>query len=219
MSLDLATKLKYMAPFRGYDFRQPHETYQGRQKDPWRYLDVNVGVEKICEMLMHGIGPRDIAHAINLAQGVIMKWIEADQDRLNAYEWAFAHYADNTMYEARDILDNAPLLSEAINKAGKQAEHRRHMAKGFGAKRWGNKVDINQTMQATVSYNFNVALLPQQKAALEGQYTQVSKDAPPMVNFNDLLGGSNAAADLVIPGKEKMSYEEAEANEKGSEET
>ena len=149
---------KYIPSLQGFNPRA-YPSYWDRQKQPWKFLD-DVGIDTICEFIMNGFSPMYIKQQLSLPQSNIMAWINADDERKTKYDEAFAVNADNEMYAARDILDNVPWHSEAISKAGKQAEHRRHMAKGFGAKRWGSKLDVNTSVAVGVSFNFDVGLLP-----------------------------------------------------------
>lgn len=220
MSLDTNLKMRYQAPFEGFNPRADWQAYQNRLHDPWGYLD-SIGIHVVVEMLHHGLHPRAISRQLNVSQNVLLKWIEVDDDRRSQYDWAFENAATNEMYDARDIVDSCGLTSEEINKAGKQAEHRRHLAKGLGARRWGAKLDVNATTTATVNYNFNVELLPHQKQALEGQAQRIEKDQQIQpLDFNELLGSGLGAIDLSIGVKDKdgLSYEEAAAQEAGSEE-
>src|ERR1700679_1646666 len=158
---------QYIPALAGFN-RRAYDSYWDRQKQPWRFLD-DVGIDAICEFIMNGFSPMYIKGELSLPLGTIMAWINSDDERKTKYDEAFAINADNEMYEARDLLDNAPLLNEAISKAGKQAEHRRHMAKGFGAKRWGSKLDVNTSVAVGASFNFDVGLLPTHTPPLEAK--------------------------------------------------
>lgn len=204
---------RYIPAVANFDPRQyGWSDYLNRKTAPWKHLD-NIGISRICEMLSYGMSPKRIAEKIGLSSAVIAKWIEADTGRNEEYQWAFSQYADNAMYDAREIIDDAHPDSDSLKKAALQADHRRHMAKGFGVKRWGNKVDVNQNVNATVSYNFNIGLLPAQKAALEGEARRVEKDSVGPVDINELLGPGIDVVDLSVPNNTGMTYEEASAQE------
>jgi len=217
MSLDLAMKSRYHPTLANFNPRA-YSKYWDRQKDPWGYLD-QVGIEVPCEMLLCDAHPREIANAIGVTQRVLLAWVNNDSARQNAYEEAYQQAADNQMFDAKQLLADTPWVNEAISINGKRAEHARHMAKGLGSRRWGNKVDINQNMTATVSYQFNIALDDKQKAqVIEGESRRVGgvPNAIPQLDFNDLIG-PGSSIDLGI-GKDKgMSYEEAAAQEQSEE--
>jgi len=192
--------------------------YWDRVRNPWTYLD-QVDIETICEFLLMDASPREIAQALVIPQRVMLAWVNNEGSRQNAYEEAFQQAADNQMYDAKDLLENTPLYNEAISLAGKRAEHLRHMAKGMGGRRWGNKVDVNQNLTATVSYQFNIALDDKQKArVIEGEARRIeaTQQGPTGLDLNELVG-AGGRIDLSV-GKEKMTYEEAQACEENSDE-
>lgn len=203
---------KYIPSLQGFNPRA-YPSYWDRQKQPWKFLD-DVGIDTICEFIMNGFSPMYIKQQLSLPQSNIMAWINADDERKTKYDEAFAVNADNEMYAARDILDNVPWHSEAISKAGKQAEHRRHMAKGFGSKRWGAKIDVNQSTTATVHYNFNIALDDKQKAqVIEGESRRIGVETPQVLDINQLLGAAVNAVPITIPEKNPLTGDEARAQE------
>lgn len=212
MALSTGLKMRYSAPLHKFNPRSNWELYINRMKRPIEYLD-DIGIYPICEMILMGCGPRDVAIELGISQTILLKWIEDDSDRKKQYEWAINAEGDNKMYEAMKILDDAPLDPVAIGKAAKQAEHRRHMAKGMGAKRWGNKVDVNQNVQATLSYSFDIAVRTSDVSSarvISGEAKKIEETKP--FDFNDLLG-AGSAADLLVNEKDGLTYEEAKAQE------
>jgi hypothetical protein len=176
---------------------------------PWRYLNA-VSIDKICEMVLHGWSPKKIAKEVRVSQLTLKAWIEGDDERLAQYNRSLEYQADNMQFDALEILDNAPLISEAINKAGKQAEQRRVMAGGFGKSRWGKQLQVDQKTAATVHYNFNIALDDKQKAqVIEGESRRVGAEPLPELDINDLIGSGLGAVDLSIGVKDGLTYEEA----------
>jgi hypothetical protein len=219
MNAMLAPELRqqYIPSLRGFNPRA-YPGYWNRRKEPHVYLN-QIGIDTICEFIMNSFSPTYIKQQLDVPQMVIMAWIDADDERKSKYEYAFQVEADNAMYEARDILDDAPLMNEAISKASKQAEHRRHMAKGFGSKRWGSKLDVNASVAVGVSFNFDVGLLPAQKAALEGEAIRLpsANQAPPL-DLNELIGPAINVVPIEIPEKQPLTGAEARAQEQTEEE-
>jgi hypothetical protein len=214
MNAMLAPELRqqYIPALAGFNPRA-YDSYWDRKKQPWKFLD-DVGIDAICEFIMNGFSPMYIKGQLSLPLGTITAWIGADDERKAKYEEAFAINADNEMYLARDLLDDAPLLNEAISKAGKQAEHRRHMAKGFGAKRWGSKLDVNTSVAVGVSFNFDVGLLPTQQAAIEAKATHLpAANQAPALDLNELIGPAINVVPIAIPEKQPLTSEEARAQE------
>jgi hypothetical protein len=212
MSLDPAIKMRYVKSLSEFNPRSFHDEYIDRVKQPRVYLDA-VGIDFICEAILNGFSPKEIARQLNIPQTIMLKWIQADDEKYSYYRWALEQEADNQMYDARDKIDNAPLISEAISKASKQAEHRRYMAKGLGPSRWGNKVDVNQNTTATLSYNFNIALdASQRQKVIEGESKRIDESADETLNMDNLIGPGLNVLDFCIPN-EGMGYEEARAQE------
>jgi hypothetical protein len=210
--LEATVRQQYIPSLCGFNPRA-YDSYWNRRKEPWKFLN-DVGIDAICEFIMNGFSPMYIKGQLSVPLGTISAWINADDERKTKYDEAFAVMADNAMYEARDLLDDAPLLNEAISKAGKQAEHRRHMAKGFGAKRWGAKISVDQNTTATVHYNFNIALDDKQKAQIiEGESRRIGPEPSQVLDINQLIGSGVGAVSLGIGTKESMTYEEAKAQE------
>jgi hypothetical protein len=215
--LNQALKQRYSplnSGFNRYDYK---ELFENRLRDPWAYLDA-ISVEKICDFVLDGFSPQYIANEIGLSQRIILKWIEADPDRRMHYHWALDAHADNMMYEGLEIIDNVDEEQSAIAKASKQIEHRRHMASGFGAKRWGKKLDVNQTSTASVTYNFNIALTEEQKIKTIEQNSRPKalEHAVDVLDLNSLVGYDATGVPLGIPREEDITYEEAQAIEEKS---
>jgi hypothetical protein len=151
--------------------------------------------------------------------------VQADPQREKDWEWALTHEADNLMYEARDKLASAYAPPDkALDKAEKQANHNRIMAKGLGQKRWGQRENaLGGPVGATVSYNFNVALLPgQQERVIREQHrvveSKVDENPPVEFSLEGFLGSGMNEIDLAIP-PEDMGYEEAKGQESSSEDS
>jgi hypothetical protein len=207
-NLALLDTLQYRAPYVNFDPRT-YPAYWERQQYPLRYLDA-IGIEIICDMLLAQLSPKEVGSILQVSQYMLLKWVQADEERRKEWDWALNQEADNQMYQGRDLLVNA-LGKDQLDKADKIAGHLRYMAKGFGSKRWGQKVDVTGVNTgATVSYNFNIALTPEQREkAIEGQSREIKQEEKPALDFKELLGSGLHAVDLTIPGNEKMSYEEA----------
>lgn len=213
MALEAHVKMKYCAPLKEFN-RWEYPSYQKRLLDPWAYLD-EVGIDTICEFILNGVSPREMCRQLNVSQRVVNAWIRADESRVAAYEQAFQEEADNMMFEGKEILQNTPWQTEAISLSEKRANHLRLMAKGFGSKRWGNKVDVNATVAIGVSYSFDVGLLPNQKAAaIEGECKAIEQPQETL-DINELIG-AGGTKDLIIPKSECLTYEEAKAQEEGA---
>lgn len=213
VDLSLLEGIRYRAPLKDFDPRS-YEAYWSKQTHPFKYLDA-IGIELISDLLLHQYSPKQISETLQISQYLLLRWVGADEEREKAWEWALAKEADNQMYEARDILDEVGLLPEAISKAEKQANHRRNMAKGFGNKRWGQKVDVEGKFSfATVSYNFDIALKPeQQEKIINGQAQLVKEEPAGLIDFNELIG-SGMTIPIDIPRmKEEITNAEAESLE------
>jgi hypothetical protein len=208
--MELMQQLQYRAPFKGFDPRS-FTSYWSKHKDPIGYLDA-IGIEVVVDLLLNQHSPKQIATLLQVSQVLLHKWVHLDEEREKTWEWALNIEADNEMFEGRDLLNNVKPIAEHISKASKQAEHLRYMAKGFGGARWGNKVDIKNTSQATVTYNFNVALTSEQKAAIEGE-ARVVKNGQALeqggLDLNELIGAGLSDIDLMAGGKNEVSEEEA----------
>lgn len=215
MTLSTQSRLRYVAPLNDFNPRAYWDEWQDRQRKPWVYLDA-VGIERICDMLFAGLSPKEISRTIGLGLAVILKWIDGDDYRREQYEWALNAEADNMMFEARDVIRDAPLVPEAINKAGKLAEHYRHMSKGFGQKRWGQKVDVNANIGVSLNYHFDVGLTEVQKAkAIEGESRRVEALTAPVEQFdiNNMLGAAEETIPLGTGLKDELTSDEARGNE------
>lgn len=205
--------MRYRAPFVAFDPRS-YDAYWEKHKYPHKYLDA-VGIELVCEMVLNQYSPKQIAQVLQVSQVLLKKWIEADPVKEKQWEWALNHEADNQIFEARDILASAPLVPEALNKAEKQANHLRAMAKGFGTRRWGQKVDVKGDFNvATVSYSFNIALTQDQKQAIESTAKLITEEKPQdqVIDFKELIGSGLNAVDITVP-EEDLNATEAKAIE------
>jgi hypothetical protein len=222
--LEVLERIRYQAPFKSFDPRQ-YDAWYTKHLFPVRLLEA-VGMENICNFLLNQISPKDISIMLGISQHIMMRWIDASAERRADWEWALSHEADNLMYEARDKLEAAYVPPDkALDKAEKQANHNRIMAKGFGQKRWGQRVDAaGMPLGATVTYNFNIALLPGQQEKLIRERERVIEhkgelNPPVSFNFENYLGSGTNVVDLTLGlgKKEEMSYEEAQAQESAEE--
>lgn len=219
--LELLERLSYRAPFKNFDPRSFPAFYE-KHLYPGRYLDA-IGIEQICDLLLNQFSPKEISILLQISQSFLLRWVQADVEREKDWEWALQQEADNMMFEARDKLDAAFVPADkALDKAEKQANHNRLMAKGFGQKRWGQKVDVSGVGAGMgVTYNFNVALLPGQQEKLIREKERViegKKEENPEVafSFEQFLGSvQHVDLSLGLGKKEELTYEEAEAQEKG----
>jgi hypothetical protein len=215
--LQILDKIQYKAPFKHFDPRS-YDAFYSKHTHPLQYLEA-IGMEIITDLLLNQFSPKQIATALQISQHILMRWIDNDAERKAEWEWALNHEADNLMFEARDKLEEVFVPSDKqLDKAEKIANHKRIMAKGFGQKRWGQKVDVSGIAAgATVTYNFNVGLLPEQQERLVREKASVIEhkgdpNPPVSFDFTNYLGSGLNAIDLTIP-KEDMNYEEAKAQE------
>lgn len=213
--LGILEQMRYRSPV-GFPDPRSYDTYHDRRMFPKRYLD-SIGIDVFVDHILNQFSPKQIAITYGISQSYLLRWVHVDQERKDKWEWALEQEADNMMFDARDKLERAYVPADkALDKAEKLANHNRLMAKGFGQKRWGQKVDVSGLPSgATVTYNFNVALLPGQeeklirdKSVVAEQGKQENLDS---FNFNNFLG-SGGQLDLAIPD-EKMGFEEAKAQE------
>jgi hypothetical protein len=218
--LEALEKLRYRAASNFPDPRA-YDTFYTKHLHPKRYLD-SIGIEVFVDHLLNQSSPKEIAIAYQISLSYILRWVQADAEREKQWEWALVHEADNLMYEARDKLDAAFVPPDkALDKAEKQANHARLMAKGFGQKRWGARENAAGGLAAgaSVIYNFNVALLPGQQEQIlrdkERVIEHVKVEDNPVVEFdiNKYLGSKQGAVDLTIPKEEVLNREEAQAQE------
>lgn len=217
--LELLERLSYKAPFKNFDPRSYPAFYE-KHIYPAKYLNA-IGIENICELLLNQFSPKEIAILLHISQSFLLRWVQADSLREKEWEWALQHEADNLMFEARDKLKAAFVPADkALDKAEKIANHNRVMAKGFGQKRWGQKGDLtNLGTGANVTYNFNVALTPDQIREIHKKERVIEHDKdpnPPVeFSFNNFVGSGLDAVDLTLglKRKEELSYEEAKAQE------
>ena len=218
--LEALEKLRYRAATNFPDPRS-YDTFYTKHTHPQRYLD-SIGIEIFVDHLLNQSSPKEIAIAYQISLSYILRWVQADAEREKQWEWALVHEADNLMFDARDKLDAAFVPPDkALDKAEKQANHARLMAKGFGQKRWGARENAAGGLAAgaSVIYNFNVALLPgQQEQILREkerviEHVKVEEDVGVSFNIEQYLGSKQGAVDLTVPKEETLSYEEAHAQE------
>lgn len=214
--LSVLDQMRYRAA-RNFPDPRSYEAFYTKHLYPKKYLDA-IGIEVFVDHILNQFSPKEIAVAYCISQNYLLRWVQADPVRKEQWDWALEQEADNMMFEARDMLKNAfAPPDKALDKAEKLANHNRLMAKGFGAKRWGQKVDVSGLPAgATVTYNFNVALLPEQKEKLVEQKKRTiegkKEEETVQFDFKNYLGSGLDAVDLTIP-KEDMGYEEAKAQE------
>lgn len=222
--LEVLERIQYKAPFKSFN---PHAfpAFYTKHTHPIRYLD-SIGIDTITDLLLNQFSPKEIATVLQVSQHILMRWVEADVERGKAWEWALVHEADNLMFEARDKLESAFVPADkALDKAERIANHNRLMAKGFGPKRWGQKVDVSGISSgAGVTYNFNVALLPKQQEQLIKEREKIieykkanEEDEEGLKGFSleKFIGSGVGAVDLSLglKPKEELDYEEAQAQE------
>jgi hypothetical protein len=216
--LELLERLSYKAPFKNFDPRSYPAFYE-KHMYPGKYLNA-IGIEQICDLLLNQFSPKEISILLQISQSFLLRWVQADSQREKDWEWALQQEADNLMFDARDKLAAAFVPADKqLDKAEKVANHNRLMAKGFGQKRWGQRVDqVGLGIGAGVIYNFNVALLPGQQEQIVRERERViegkvEENPPVAFSFDTFLGSAQGAVDLSIPREEKLSYEEAQGQE------
>lgn len=215
--IGLLEQMQYRSPV-GFPDPRSYDTYHDRRLFPKQYLD-SIGIDVFVDHILQQFSPKQIAIAYGISQSYLLRWVQLDTERREKWDWALEQEADNMMFDARDKLERAYVPADkALDKAEKLANHNRLMAKGFGQKRWGQKVDVSGLPTgATVTYNFNVALLPGQQEQLVKQKGRLleqedKKNNLDAFNFQNFVGSGLDAVDLSIPD-EKMGAEEARAQE------
>ena len=220
--LEALERLRYRAAVNFPDPRS-YDTFHIKHLHPKRYLD-SIGIEIFVDHLLNQSSPKEISAAYCISLSYLLRWVQADAERERQWEWALVHEADNLMFDARDKLDAAfAPPDKALDKAEKQANHARLMAKGFGQKRWGARENAAGGLAAgaSVIYNFNVALLPgQQEQILREkerviEHVKVEEDVGVSFSMEKYLGSRQGTVDidLGLAKKEELSHEEAQAQE------
>lgn len=155
-----------------------YDTYFDRYQFPIAFLE-DIGIEKICELVEHGWSLMKVAKALDLSIRVVRRWIANNPVYQREFDMAERWSADQYMDKAEDVLLEAPLLSEALNKAGKLSAHYELRAKYLNKEKYGTtNVKIDATLNQGVSYVFNIT--PQKpKQIIEGDYKELEHTPPP----------------------------------------
>ena len=119
--------------------------------DVARLLD-GVGIDAICEMLEDDMSVVEIAANLGCSEGSIRHWLLADPTRSARARDSRIASADACDAKALAILaalpDDAP--QGAIVRAREMASHLRWRAKARNPKAYGDKVELESTLNVTV---------------------------------------------------------------------
>jgi hypothetical protein len=150
-------KLRASPYFRHFTPRA-YNLYPQRYYKPVRYLE-EVGIEKVGELLQHGLGLLDIACLLDVSSVVFRRWISSKKEYREEIQDAKLFAGEAYAYKAEKVLLDAPLIPEAITKAKALSDHYRWAAERLHKGQYGTKVVKHEGMQGSgVVFNLNVAL-------------------------------------------------------------
>lgn len=182
----LVTELQASPYFRGFNPRV-YPSYPGRHFDPKAFLN-QVGIEKIGELVQHGLSLGQISALLDISSRVIRRWIQADSSRGAEIDEARRFAADEERATARAVLYDSKTHPDTA-RAKAIADHHQWTAERWDKELYGTKnVRVDATLGIGISYNFNLKGREPEapvKKALEGTYELV--DALPAARVEELL--------------------------------
>lgn len=116
----------------------------GQQPVSRNILDAT-GLEKIVEMITEGKAYRYIARELGVGTSRLVAWIDVDAERAQACARARLLAAQAFEELAAEVIEDASDMFE-LSKAKELASHYRWRAKAANPKYYGDKVDVNATM-------------------------------------------------------------------------
>jgi hypothetical protein len=143
---DLVTEHEQQAQLylRQFDPKRYSAFYQ-RIYDADAYLE-QVGIEKICELIEHGINILGIARQLDISGRTLRTWVNKNSWRRMQVQEAYKYAGDAFAFKAEEVLRNAMGgTKEEISLASKLADHYRWMAMKLDKEQYGEskKDDVN----------------------------------------------------------------------------
>jgi hypothetical protein len=176
--------------FRGFQPRA-YPLWAERHRQPVAFLE-QVGIEKIGEMVQHGLSLGEVAAALDVSTRVMRKWLQRDVERLREVEEARRWAADEERAQAKAVLYNHVAFPDTA-RAKAIADHHQWTAERWDKELYGKslKVDASLTTRA-ISYTFNLGtpetVAPKAHAVLEGSFEKIERlPEPEDVPFEVLL--------------------------------
>jgi predicted transcriptional regulator len=144
----LLGRVQSVAFFEGFNPRA-YDTYWERLKYPADYLD-NVGIEKVAELVHHGFSNNEIARLLEISSMVFRRWIEGNAAHEAEIKRAREYVGDERAYEALRVLEKAD--PKNLDRAKAISSVSMQHAQALNRSQWGKQVQIDQTINATMSY-------------------------------------------------------------------
>ena len=164
--------------FRGFQPRA-YSLWGERHRAPVAFLE-QVGIEKIGEMVQHGLSLGEVAAALDISSRVMRRWLQRDRERLLEIEEARRWAADEERAQAKAVLYNHVAFPDTA-RAKAIADHHQWTAERWDKELYGRsvKVDASVTTRA-IGYVFNLGPAPEPKAqaVLEGSFKKVDALPP-----------------------------------------
>jgi hypothetical protein len=171
--------------FRGFQPRA-YPAWAQRHKNPRAFLE-QVGIEKIGELVQHGLSFGEISALLDISTRVMRKWMQEDIERLREVEEARRFAADEERVEARRIADDVQAYPDTA-RAKLMVDVRLWTAERWDKELYGKSLKVDASLTSkSISYVFNVGV-PAVKQVLEGAFEAVDRlPAPEEAAFTALL--------------------------------
>lgn len=186
---ELTTAVNSSPYLRGFQPRA-YSLYPERYVKPRAFLE-QVGIEKIGELVQHGLSLGQISALLDVSGRVIRRWIQEDRLRVLEIEEARRFAADEERVQAKNVLYDAKLYPDTA-RAKAIADHHQWTAERWDKDLYGTKqVRVEANLNAQVSYSFNIGqVAPREpvRRVLEGVFEQVSElpglESKPSLDFS-----------------------------------
>lgn len=182
--LDVLTASPYFAGFQP----RAYSLYPARHYKPRQYLD-EIGIEKIGEMVQHGMSLMEVSAILDVSSRVMRTWVQSSKERLLELEQARAFAADEERAQAKRVLyDTRGFPDTARAKA--IADFHQWTAERWNKELYGKSVKVDGNLNVGVSYEFNIGVKREAvpsavNAALEGVFHEV--DALPALQEAEMV--------------------------------
>ena len=113
------------------------------------WVKVEANVERVLELIASGVHLHRAAVEVKQPYTCLHPFLHSDGMRAR-YEAARAAWADLKQDEAMEIVDGAKPDKGHVAKAKLQAEVRQNQAKAYHRERWGERVQVDRSVELTV---------------------------------------------------------------------
>lgn len=152
LQLDVLTASPYFAGFQP----RAYSLYPARHYKPRQYLD-EIGIEKIGEMVQHGMSLMEVSAILDVSSRVMRTWVQASKERLLELEQARAFAADEERAQAKRVLYDTRSFPDTA-RAKAIADFHQWTAERWNKELYGKSVKVDGNLSVGVSYEFNIGV-------------------------------------------------------------